>query len=53
MKYQYRLNGQIIFETDNISEYFKYLYENPTLRDAVLYNLLDKSNEYIANMATQ
>lgn len=53
MKYQYKLNGKIIFETDNLSDYCTYLYNNPQVRDSVLYNLLDKSNGYIANMATQ
>lgn len=55
MKYQFILNNVIIFETDNVSEYFSFLLkpENVQIKNSVLYDLLEKSKSYTADMATQ
>lgn len=53
MKYQHILNGELLFETDDTTEYYSYLIksENYQLMHSTLYNLLEKSNGYIANMS--
>lgn len=52
MKYQYKLNGNIIFETDDCAEYMKFILADPQIRSSILYNLLDKAGEYTCNMVT-
>jgi len=55
MKYQHILNGEILFETDDVSTFFGYLMSNPKaqqVRNSILYNLLEKSNGYICNMVS-
>jgi hypothetical protein len=51
MKYQYILNGEIKFETDDVYEYMKYVQSNYQLNQSVLFNLLLKAEGYIANMS--
>jgi hypothetical protein len=53
MKYQVILNGNTLFETDNVAEYFSYLLKNEQIKNSVLYNLLEKSNGHISNMVTE
>lgn len=54
MKYQYILNGKIIFQSDSVSEYYSFLVnkEDKQTMYSVLYNLLEKSNGYICNMVS-
>lgn len=55
MKYQYVLNGEILFETNNAEEFWRYLVfviKEPHIKESVLYNLLEKSGGYKCNMAT-
>lgn len=51
MKYQYKLNGKIMFQTDSVYEYIQYLKKQHE-SDAVLAHLLDRANGYVADMAT-
>lgn len=51
MKYQYKLNDKLLFETNNVSEYVQYLIKNNVATN-ILHNLLDMNNGYIAEMAT-
>ena len=53
MKYQYILNGTIIFETNDASTYFAYLMQHEQLKNSVLLNLLHNAGKYTANMATK
>lgn len=53
MKYQYKLNNEILFETDNVMDFFEYIStKSPHVKDCVLIGLLEQSKGYIANMAT-
>jgi hypothetical protein len=52
MKYQHIINGNLLFETDNVSEFFMYLLKFPQERNSTLFDLLDKTNGYILNMAS-
>ena len=49
MKYQHILNDEILFETDNVSEFMKYLLNDPKAkydRYRILHDLLDKAGSY-------
>ena len=52
MKYQHILNGELLFETNNVSDFFVYLNtkENNQAKSSILYNLLEKSHGYVCNM---
>jgi len=50
MRYQYILNNKIVFETNDITEYFMFLMKNEQLKNSVLFNLLNKAGKYTANM---
>lgn len=54
MKYQYILNGEIIFQTNNVSEYYGFLVnrQDKQAMYSVLYNLLEQSKGYLCNMAS-
>ncbi len=55
MKYQHILNGKLLFETNNLSEFYNYLCTNEKAKqckNSILFNLLEQSNGYICNMAT-
>jgi hypothetical protein len=56
MKYQHILNKEVLFETDNATEYFTYLLDIKgdvsQTKHAVLRSLLEKSNGHICEMAT-
>lgn len=53
MKYQHILNGELLFETNDTTEYFQYLLSkgNTQLMHSVLYRLIDQSGGYIADMS--
>jgi hypothetical protein len=56
MKYQHILNGKLLFETDDSSEFFSYLISTKETNQAklsILYNLLEKSNGYICEMVSK
>jgi hypothetical protein len=53
MKYQHILNNELLFETDDVSEFLSYLLNDKRAAQAkntILFNLLDKSNGYICKM---
>ncbi len=52
MKYQYKLNGNILFETDDCVEFMQFILADPQISNSILYNLLDKAGEYTCSMAT-
>ncbi len=55
MKYQHILNKIVLFETNDASEFMLYLMNNKDASQAkysVLYNLLQKSDGYICEMAS-
>jgi len=54
MKYKHILNGKLLFETNDASEFFSYLMDKETsqAKHSVLFNLLDKSNGYVCNMVS-
>lgn len=53
MKYQYKLNNEILFETDNVMDFFEYISTKDSyVRDSVLIRLLEQSKGYIVNMGT-
>lgn len=55
MKYQYILNKEVLFETNDPSEFMTYLMTDPKAYQAkycVLYELLEQSSGYICNMAS-
>jgi len=55
MKYQHKLNGEILFETDEVGEFLKYLLFDDKAKQAknsILYNLLDKAGTYVCDMYT-
>ena len=55
MKYQHILNDVVIFETNNVSDFFHYLLTDSDAQQAknsILYNLLEQSGGHICNMAT-
>ena len=53
MKYQYKLNNKILFETDNIVNFFKYIStKSPHVKDYILIGLLKQSKGYIADITT-
>lgn len=50
MKYKHIRNGELIYETNNASEFVKYLLTDPRaqqIKYSVLYNLLEKNDGYI------
>ena len=52
-KYQYVLNNEIIFETDDAIEFVTYLLTNPKASQAkynVLYDLLEKKGNHIISL---
>jgi len=53
MKYKYILNDTVIFETNDSSEFMKFLLRdgNEHIRNSVLHNLLEK-NGYVCDMVT-
>lgn len=54
MKYQYILNNELLFETNDASEFYSYLINLEDYKQAfnsTMFNLLVKSKGYICNMA--
>jgi hypothetical protein len=55
MKYQHILNNEVLFESNDASEFMLYLLTNDKAKQAkysILYNLLEQSKEYICNMVS-
>lgn len=54
MKYQYILNNTLVFETNDVQEYFQFLIgrADKQVMYRVLYNLLEKYDGYICNVVT-
>jgi len=55
MKYQYILNGEIMYQTDDASAFFHYLMFTEGAKQAMhstLYQLLEKSNGHTCSMVS-
>lgn len=55
MKYQHILDGKLLFETNDITEYIQYLNslnDFGQTKNMILYNLLYLSSGYICNVVT-
>ncbi len=53
MKYQYVLNKEILFETNNPTEFFDWLNHNvpPIMRESILHDMLKRSNGHVINVS--
>lgn len=53
MKYKLIINNEVVYQTDNAEDYYIYLinHKNQQFLQTILYNLLEKSNGYVCNMA--
>jgi hypothetical protein len=51
MKYQYILNKELLYETNNTSEFLAYLVAN-SIAYTVLYDLLKQTEKYTCELVT-